>query len=209
VNPRAQEPAADHRRATAERNVQAILDAAEELLVRGAQPTVSAVAAQAGVSRVTVYAHFPTPQALLEAVVQRAAEHAAAVLDSVHPERGTAAEALDRLLAAAWRELHRNSAMAAAAVTQLSPAALTRSHQAAQQRVRELVDRGRADGSFRSDLPAGWLVSSCFAVIHACADEVHSGRLDPAAAQDVLAATIRSLLRPPAADPARPAPAGP
>jgi hypothetical protein len=134
-------------------------------------------------------------------VVRRAADHAAAVLDSVHPEQGPAAAALDRLLAAAWRELDRHSAMAAAAVTQLSPAALTRSHQAAQQRVRELVDRGRADGSFRTDLPAGWLVTSCFALIHACADEVRAGRLEPDAAQDVLAATIRSLLRRPAAGP--------
>ncbi|HEU5416603.1 MAG TPA: helix-turn-helix domain-containing protein [Streptosporangiaceae bacterium] len=197
MDPQAQAP--DHRRATAERNIQAILDAAEELLERGGQPSISAVAAQAGVSRVTVYAHFPTPQALLEAVVQRSAGRAAAVLDSVHPERGPASEALDRLLAAGWRELHRNGAIAAAAATQLSPAALTRSHQAAQQRLRDLVDRGQADGSFRADLPAGWLVTSCFALIHACADEVRAGRLDPAAAHGVLAVTIRDLLLRPAA----------
>ena len=44
------EPAADHRRAVAERNVEAILDAGERLLERHAQPSIAAVAAEAGVS---------------------------------------------------------------------------------------------------------------------------------------------------------------
>src|SRR5215469_6101910 len=60
--------ATDPRRETAERNVQAILDAAEELLEQRQAVTIVAVAKQAGVSRVTVYAHFQTWEALLEAV---------------------------------------------------------------------------------------------------------------------------------------------
>ena len=48
----------DHRRATAERNVEAILDAAESLLGDGEATSIAAVAGRAGVSRVTVYAHF-------------------------------------------------------------------------------------------------------------------------------------------------------
>jgi AcrR family transcriptional regulator len=55
----AEQRAADYQRAIAERNVEAILDAVEDLLERRAQASVSAVAALAGVSRVTVYAHFP------------------------------------------------------------------------------------------------------------------------------------------------------
>jgi hypothetical protein len=58
------------------------------------------------------------------------------------------------------------------------------------------VDRGQADGSFRTDLPAGWLVTSCFALIHACADEVRAGRIEPESALDVLTATIRDLVTP-------------
>jgi len=45
---------ADHQRAIAQRNVDAILDAAEDLLARRAHTTMSAVAKQAGVSRVTL-----------------------------------------------------------------------------------------------------------------------------------------------------------
>jgi TetR/AcrR family transcriptional repressor of mexCD-oprJ operon len=189
-------PVTDHRRATAHRNVQAILDAVEDLLERREQPTISAVAAQAGVSRVTVYSHFPTSEALLEAVVQRAVDRTAVVLDAAQPDSGPPLDALRRLLAAGWRELGRNGEIAAAAATQLSPAALTRSHETAHQRVRELVDRGQADGSFRTDLPAGWLVTSCFALIHACADEVRAGRIEPEGALDMLTATIRDLVTP-------------
>jgi TetR/AcrR family transcriptional regulator, mexCD-oprJ operon repressor len=188
-----QEEATDHRRATAERNVQAILDAAEDLLARRAQATISAVAAQAGVSRVTVYAHFPTPEILLEAVVRRAVGHTAAALESARPDSGPPLEALERLLSAGWRELDRNGAVAAAAAAQLSPDALARSHQAAHERVRELVERGQADGSFRADLPAGWLVAGCFALIHACAGEVRAGRIDADAAPGVLIASVRSV----------------
>ncbi|HUY44318.1 MAG TPA: TetR/AcrR family transcriptional regulator [Streptosporangiaceae bacterium] len=190
-------PATDHRRATAERNVRAILDAVEDLLGRRSQVSISAVAAQAGVSRVTVYSHFPTTEALLEAVVRRAVGRTATALEAAQPDSGPPPEALERLLAAGWRELDRNSAMAAAAATQLSPAALTRSHEAAHQRVLELVNRGRADGSFRADLPADWLVASIFALIHACADEARAGRLDADSALAVLTATIRDLITAP------------
>lgn len=190
-------PGTDHRKATAERNVQAILDAAEELLGAHQQASISAVAAQAGVSRVTVYAHFPTPEALLEAVVQRAVGRTAVVMDTALPADGPPLAALDQLLAAGWRDLDRYGAVAAAASAQLSPAALTRSHQAAQQRVGELIERGQADGSFRTDLPASWLVASCFALIHTCADEARAGRLDPARALAVLTATMHSLVLPP------------
>jgi AcrR family transcriptional regulator len=187
-------PATDHRRATAERNVQAILDAAEDLLDQRGQPSVSAVAIEAGVSRVTVYAHFPTSEALLEAVVRRAVGRTAAALDQARPDSGPPPEALDRLLAAGWQELDRYGAMAAAAASQLSPDTLTRTHESAHERVRDLVERGQADGSFRTDLPAGWLVASCFALIHACAGEVRAGRIDADRGLDVLTTTVRGLV---------------
>jgi AcrR family transcriptional regulator len=91
----------DHRRATAERNVAAILDAAEALLARGAAASTSAVAAEAGVSRVTVYAHFPTRESLLEAVVERAVRHATETLAAARLGEGSAIAALERLVAAA------------------------------------------------------------------------------------------------------------
>jgi AcrR family transcriptional regulator len=184
------QPAADYQRAIAERNTEAILDAVEDLLQRRAQASISAVAAQAGVSRVTVYAHFPTWEALLEAAVERAVRRTMASLEAARPDDGPPAQALERMLAAAWMHLARYGAMAQAVADQLSPEAVTRSHQAAQQTIGALLQRGRDDGSFRTDLPADWLVTACITLIHACADEVRAGRVDPGDAVAILTATV-------------------
>jgi TetR/AcrR family transcriptional regulator, mexCD-oprJ operon repressor len=185
--------AADHQRAIAERNVEAILDAAEELLEQRGQASISAVAAQAGVSRVTVYAHFPTWEALLEAAVERAVRRTMTALEATDPTTGPPVQALERMLAAAWQHLARFSAMAQAVAEQLSPDAVARTHQAAHQAVGALLDRGRADGSFRTDLPAAWLVTACIALIHACAQEVRAGRIGERDAARILTATVRDL----------------
>jgi AcrR family transcriptional regulator len=187
------QPQTDHRRAIAERNVAAILDAAEALLERASPATVAAVAGESGVSRVTVYAHFPTLDALLEAVVERAVKRFSEALNGVKPEDGPPIEALKRVITVAWRELDRNSAIADAASRQLSSAALTRAHQAPQDRIRALIERGRDDGSFRTDLPAHWLLTTFFALLHASGDEVRAGRLDTAEALTALTGTLADV----------------
>jgi TetR/AcrR family transcriptional repressor of mexCD-oprJ operon len=185
--------AADHQRAIAERNVEAILDAAEELLEERGQASISAVAAQAGVSRVTVYAHFPTWEALLEAAVERAVRRTMTALEGAEPQAGPPVQALQRMIAAAWQHLARYSAMSQAVAEQLSPQAVARSHQAAHRTIGALLERGQADGSFRTDLPAAWLVTACIALIHTCAQEVRAGRIDERDAVRILTATTHDL----------------
>jgi hypothetical protein len=63
---------------------------------------------------------------------------------------------------------------------------------------RLLVERGRSDGAFRDDLPAGWLVTSLLALIHAAAADVRSGILSRDQAAEVLLTTIPDLFAPPA-----------
>jgi TetR/AcrR family transcriptional regulator, mexCD-oprJ operon repressor len=189
----AEHRAADYQRAIAERNVGAILDAAEELLEERAAASISAVAARAGVSRVTVYAHFPTWEALLEAAVERAVRRTMTALEATHPDDGPPVQALERMLTAAWQHLARYGAMAQAVAEQLSSQAVTRTHQAAHRTVGGLLERGQADGSFRTDLPAAWLVTACIALIHACAQEVRAGRIGERDAARILTATVRDL----------------
>jgi AcrR family transcriptional regulator len=183
----------DHRRATAERNIAAILDAAEALMARGAAASTSAVATEAGVSRVTLYAHFPTREALVEGVAQRTIGRAAAALAEARLDEGPAPEALDRLIAVAWDHLDRGGAIARAAADQLSPAARRRAHEALHAPIRALIDRGRADGAFRTDLPETWLLSSYFALMHACGEEVRAGTLQRDDAVGVLQPTLRAV----------------
>src|SRR5215216_1173222 len=129
----------DRRRAIAERSVESILDGAEGLLEQGKQATISAVAARAGVSRMTVYTHFSTREQLLEAVLERAVRHANEVLEAAEPENGPPVEALERLIAASWREIARHEAISRAASDQLSAEAMSRAHETALKTIRSLI----------------------------------------------------------------------
>jgi TetR/AcrR family transcriptional repressor of mexCD-oprJ operon len=183
----------DHRRATAERNVEAILDATERLLERHAAVSISAVAAESGVSRVTVYAHFKTRESLLEAVVERAVRSASLALEAAGPDAGPPEAALERLIEVSWQELERHQSTARAASEQLSAEVQQRTHAAARRQLRRLVDRGRRTGAFRRDVSADWLVTSCVALMHAAVDEVRAGRMRATAARKALLASIRGL----------------
>lgn len=184
----------DSRLATAERNVEAILDAAERLLQNRQEASISAVASEAGVSRVTVYSHFADRRRLIEALAERAVKRATVALESAEPERGPAVEALQRVIAAGWAEIGRHQAIAAAAAAELSGHAMRRSHEPARMVIGRLVERGRAEGAFRTDVSTGWLVTSCVALMHAAADGVRTGELDANTAVDILSVTIADLL---------------
>jgi len=182
-----------YHRQIADKNAEAILDAVDDLLRQHRQASIAAVAARAGVSRVTVYAHYPTPQSLLEAAVERAVGRVSAALESASPGSGPAVAALERLIALAWQHLASYGAMAQAVSEHLSPEAVARTHQAAHQAIGALLDRGRADGSFRTDLPESWLVTACVALVHACADAVRAGLVAEQDAPAILATSVRDL----------------
>lgn len=185
----------DPRQATAERNVETILDAAERLLEAGKAATISAVAAESGISRVTIYSHFEDRPRLLEAVVERTVRRVMAAIEPAELEQGPPVEALQRLIAASWQELARNSSIRRASATELSADAMRRVHGHAHVVIEALVGRGRKDGSFRTDVPVGWLVTSLLALIHAAADEVREGRLESAQALDALTVTAVDLFQ--------------
>jgi AcrR family transcriptional regulator len=182
-----------YQREVSARNVDAILDAAEELLRTSGQASISAVAARAGVSRVTVYAHFPVWEALLEATVERTVRRLMTALEAARPTEGPADEALERFIATSWQYLGRYQAMAQAVSERLRAEAVTRTHQAAYQALSSLLARGQAEGSFRTDLPADWLAHASIALMHACTDGIRAGRIDPDDAQRIITISIRDL----------------
>jgi TetR/AcrR family transcriptional regulator, mexCD-oprJ operon repressor len=182
-----------YHRQIADRNAEAILDAVDDLLRQHRQASIAAVAARAGVSRVTVYAHYPTSQSLLEAAVERAVRRVSAALESASPGSGPPVTALERTITLAWQHLASYGAMARAVSEQLSPEAVARTHHAAHQMIGALLERGQADGAFRTDLPESWLVSACIALVHACADAVRAGLIAEQDAPAILATSVRDL----------------
>ena len=196
------EPAkSDLRKATAERNLAAILDAGERLLRSGREPTISAVAAEAGVSRPTVYAHFKDRRAIVEAIVARAVERAMSAVRSARPDEGPAAAALERLIAESWEHVAGDQEIARAAAADLSADAMRRAHSSARAVIAGLVERGRDEGVFRDDVPASWLITSLLALIHAAAEEVRSGTLSRKQAGTILLTTVPGVFAPEAPSP--------
>src|SRR4051794_34847241 len=103
------------RRADAERNVEAILDAAGELLADRPNASMADVASAAGVVRATLYGHFPSRRELIAAAVDRAVAESTALMDEARIDEGPAGEALQRMIAASWSVLERHRALADAA----------------------------------------------------------------------------------------------
>ena len=189
------------RRADAERNIAAIVDAGLELFATRSNVSMADVAADAGVGRVTLYAHFPSREQLLEAVVERALAEAHDLLQVDDFDTGPADLLLARLVRKSWHTLDRYRRLRAVAQAELGEQRLREHHDRADiaERLRQLVARGQRQGVFRSDLPVGWLVTTTFSLLHAAVDEVTAGRLAPSDAPDLLEATLSAVLSPPGA----------
>jgi AcrR family transcriptional regulator len=183
-------PAVDHRRAVADRNRRGILDATERLLADHKSLSIAAIAAEAGVSRPTLYAHFKTLADVLEAAVTRSVEDSLAAIEAAEPDEGRAGDALERMLEASWSQLAGYDALARGAAEHLSQEHVNRSHAPLMARTAGVIERGQADGSFRADLPIPWLVSVYYSLIHA-ADEL--ARHEGMKRADVLAMLKRTI----------------
>ena len=183
----------DFRQEIAEKNREAILDAAERLVERADVLTYSAVSNESGLSRPTVYGHFEDRATLLEALVERTVRRTMAAIASAELEQGPAVEALQRLLSTSWEHIAHYESLARAAAAGLSTDAMQRAHHDAQTVIKRLIERGRAEGAFRVDLSSDWLVTSSLALIHAAAGEVRSGSMSHKAALKALVSTISDL----------------
>jgi AcrR family transcriptional regulator len=178
------------RRADAERSVTRILDAAVDALAEDRDASMSAIARRAGVVRATVYVHYPTREALLDAVTDHAIDEVAAVIDAAEPQHGDPTDALRRLIAATWRTLGRYHALVAITTSTHDAEHLHDRHAPVLGRMLPLIQRGQAAGAFRADVPAAWHLATVLAVVHAASAEVRAGRIAEEQAESAVTATI-------------------
>ena len=177
------------RRADATHNMARILDAAAACLSRSTTASVAEIAQAAGVGRVTVYGHFPSREALIEATLTRLLEQGEAVLADLDLT-GDPRQALGTLIESSWRLIADAGAVLEAAQATLPPERIRELHDKPAQRAEELIRRGQSEGVFRADLPPSWLVSVLYHILKGAAAEVSSGRLDPSAAPRFIIATV-------------------
>src|SRR3954454_23773907 len=178
------------RRADAERSIARILDATVDALGENPDASMSAIARRAGVVRATIYVHFPTREALLQAVTHRAFGEVAAGIASADPERGAPADALARVVTATWRTLGRYHALIAINTGAQTHEELHHNHGSVLGSLLPLIERGQASGAFRSDVPAEWHLSMVMALVHAGSAELRAGRVPADRAEDALVGTV-------------------
>jgi AcrR family transcriptional regulator len=191
-------PAPRKRRADAERSIASIIDAAIETFSARPDASMADVAAAAGVGRVTLYAHFASREALLDAAVHHVTTPVLAMLDAARLDDGPASETLGRVIREAWPAIGRVWALTAAAGAD-SPMSSPHHSGPFLVRIEELIARGQLDGSFRTDMPRGWLVAAFHSLVMAAGQEVRDGRLDEARAADLLITTLHAIVAGPGA----------
>jgi AcrR family transcriptional regulator len=188
--PSTAEGARPRRRADAERSVARILDAAVEVLGEDQEASMAEIARRAEVVRATVYVHFPTREALLEAVTDRALAEAVAVINTAEPDKGDPADALRRVVGVTWRTLGRYHALVAINTSTQTPEELHRRHGSVLGALLPLIERGQASGAFRADVGPGWHLAMLLALVHAGSAEVRAGRMPEDEAEAALVATV-------------------
>ncbi|MET9822318.1 TetR/AcrR family transcriptional regulator [Streptomyces anthocyanicus] len=194
-------PPARNRRADALRSRAAILDAATQVLNVDPDAGLEAIAGAAGVTRPTVYAHFPSREKLLLAVVERITDEAVAAMDAVDLSAGTATETLLCMIDAGAHVTERYPVLLRMISAQPVSAETDRDrHVPVADRIRQVIEQGQQAGEFDDRLPVDWLVASTIALGHTASTEQDAGRLPPTVARDVLHASLLRLLG--AAEPA-------
>ncbi|MDV9169078.1 TetR/AcrR family transcriptional regulator [Streptomyces sp. W16] len=182
-------------RADAERSIASIVSAALECVRADPQASLSAVARAAGVSRGTLYAHFPTREALLEAVVELSVATAAEALEKERLDEGPADEALARLIRSSWHVLDEHSSVFAASSEALTAERQRDNHERVLAPVEQLIFRGQQEGTLRADMPVKWLVAVLYNLMHTAAAEVRAKRLSARSAPEILVETLLSAMR--------------
>jgi AcrR family transcriptional regulator len=185
------------RRADAERNVTAILDAALACFNRTPDATMTEIAKEAGVGRVTVYGHFASREDLIDALMARSLAEVETTFAGLGLDTVPAPEAVRRLMHVPWL-LGRYRGLYAAGTRYLGAKKVRRLHDDVFGRIEGVFVRGREEGAFRVDQPLEWLVAVAYALAHAALSEVDEDRLGGEEAAELVTQTLLDLLRPPA-----------
>jgi TetR/AcrR family transcriptional regulator, mexCD-oprJ operon repressor len=148
------------------RVAEAILDAAAGLLVQGGEPpSLTDVAAAAGVARATLYRHFPTRERLLQALTTAARDATAARLAEADLDAVPVTEAIARVARVIASGGSKYAAAARFGTSDYSGDA----EQQIAAMIRSLLRRGIDDGTLRSDLTVDELASTLGSLLQGAA----------------------------------------
>jgi len=107
---------------------------------------------------------------------------------------GDPAEALAVLIGMSWRTLEQVGDALTVSRPELTRGEVRRALLRIRVRIARLVDEGRRQGRFRTDLPTDWVVTTIIDLIHAAAADVDAGRVAPDEVGWVVATTVIQAL---------------
>jgi AcrR family transcriptional regulator len=164
------------RRADARRSIDAIVSAARTVLSERSDASMEDIAAAAGVTRQTVYAHFPSRDALIAALLYAAGAETVAAMDAAGLDTIPPVDALRQFLEIGWQLIRGNPHLLGPALTQNQPGSYY-NHDAGVARLEEIIRRGQRTGDFDRTFPAAWLAVAIVGLVRTAAEQVAAGRL--------------------------------
>ncbi|MFN8150091.1 MAG: TetR/AcrR family transcriptional regulator [Solirubrobacterales bacterium] len=175
-------------RIDAQRNREAVIDAALELLARNPTASMKTVAERSGVGRTTVYRHFPTRIDLVHALFERVVEESKTATSEVIDQDAPAADVLRALgpaligVGQRFQYLHE--------LRQMGNEVIAESTFDPDDPVRLYVMAAMERGEIRGDLPLQWILTMISATASATLIEFHAGRMDAERAGEILGETF-------------------
>ena len=163
-----------------------IIDTAARLLAARQNASIAEIAAAAGVSRGTIYRHFPTRGALLRTLADSASTEAKQRLQDANLESVPIEDGIGRATRALVAVGNRYPA------TLQDPTILGTENPAIREPLTTLLQRGQADGRIRSDVALDCLLESLLALVTAC---LRSGSHHGHGTEDISATIVRLFLQ--------------
>ena len=166
-------------------SVARIIDTAASVLAAHQNASIAEIADAAGLSRGTIYRHFPTRDALLRTLADSASTEVKQRLQDANLESVPIQDGIGRAARALVAVANRYPA------TLQDPTILGTKNPAIREPLTTLLQRGQADGRIRSDVPLDCLLESLLALVTAC---LRSGSHHGHGTEDVSAMIVRLFL---------------
>ena len=146
-----------------DRTAAAVLDAAAAVLATRSDASMAEIAGVAGVTRTTLYRHFASREALVQALAALALKEAAELIEKARLETVPVEEGLARLVRAFLSVGDRYLVLVHEQV-RLEPAEVERALAAP---TRALLERGQREGRLSQDHPVEWLMEALGGLLRA------------------------------------------